>query len=407
MEPNTIEWKRNLDEFDQFVMNYIPIHLIRLSDMKFVGRNDIKKHFRSSVPRYKCDQRHAASHVKYAVLSHRWLDEGEPTYQDMKSGRATGPGYQKLKNFCKKAMERGMEFAWSDTCCIDKSNSTELDESIRSMYRWYSESAICIIHLAQSKIIEDILHDEWTKRGWTLQELLAPVNIKFFNKSWKAMTHADNDKNRRETKVMKILSCATGIPHRDLFAFQRSQVRVDERMRWAARRKTTKVEDVAYSLIGIFDVDLQTSYGEGGERAFGRLVEAIMQCGDPSVLNWTGEPLLYKTSRDFPRSPKNFVGQTLRLPPIGERLEMTMTGRGLQLSLVILPLPLTSGDASHAGWLASRLRQTVKSEIYSQAADYIRKNTISFCNIKSTSCITNTSQSSHSCILPQDKWRFF
>ncbi|KAJ8585781.1 hypothetical protein M405DRAFT_935812 [Rhizopogon salebrosus TDB-379] len=147
-------------------------------------------------------------------------------------------------------------------------------------------------------------------------------------------------------------------------------------MTWAARRQTTKVEDVAYSLIGIFDVDLPTSYGEGGERAFGRLVEAIMQCGDPSVLNWTGEPLLYKSSRDFPRSPQNFVGQTLQLPPIGERLKMTMTGRGLQLSLVILPL--TSGDVPHAGWLTSRLRQTVKSEIYSRAAGFLTHRSYQF-----------------------------
>ncbi|KAJ8585788.1 hypothetical protein M405DRAFT_717465, partial [Rhizopogon salebrosus TDB-379] len=224
--------------------------------------------------------------VKYAVLSHRWLDEGEPTYQEMKSGRATGPGYRKLKNFCKKAREHGMEFAWSDTCCIDKSNSTELNESIRSMYRWYFESDICIIHLAQSETIEDILYDEWTRRGWTLQELLAPVNIKLFNRHWRPMTRADNDKNRRKTEVMTILSLATGIPHGDLWVFRPGQVRVDERMTWAARREMTRVEDVAYSLIGIFDVNLETSYGEGGERAFCRLIEAIMQGGDPSVLNW-------------------------------------------------------------------------------------------------------------------------
>ncbi|KAJ8585780.1 hypothetical protein M405DRAFT_935811 [Rhizopogon salebrosus TDB-379] len=356
MDFGTTEWERNLDEFDKYVMNYIPIHFIRLSNMKFAERNDVRKHFRVSVSRQKCD-RHPASHVKYAVLSHRWLDEGEPTYRDMKSGTAKGRGYQKLKNFCEKARAYGMEFAWSDTCCIDSTNSTEVDESIRSMYRWYFNSDICIIHLAQSETIEDILYDEWTKRGWTLQELLAPVNIK-------------------KTEVMTILSLATGIPHGDLWVFRPGQVRVDERMAWAARRETTRVEDVAYSLIGIFDVNLQTSYGEGGERAFCRLIEAIMQGGDPSVLNWTGEPLLYKSSRAFPRSPKNFVGQTLRLPPIHERLEMTTTGRGLRLPLVILPL--TSGDAPQAGWVTFQLWKTVESEIYSRAADYLEHRSYQF-----------------------------
>lgn len=106
----------------------------------------------------------------------RWLDSGEPTYEEMKTDppAAAGPGYEKLKNFCRKARKHEVEFAWSDTCCIDKSSSTELDESIRSMFRWYRDSTICIVHLAKSTTIEDILHDEWTARGWTLQELLAP-----------------------------------------------------------------------------------------------------------------------------------------------------------------------------------------------------------------------------------------
>ncbi|KAG2745448.1 hypothetical protein P692DRAFT_20808839 [Suillus brevipes Sb2] len=327
--------KSNHDKFERYVMNEIPIHLIRLSDMKFVGRNDVRRHFRSSVPE-GTETYLPQEHVKYAVLSHRWLDDGEPTYKEMKMGTATGPGYEKLKSFCEKARGYGLELAWADTCCIDKSSSTELDESIRSMFRWYKHSAICIVHLAQSENIEDMVGDEWFERGWTLQELLAPNTIKFFNKHWRSMTSHYNDKDS-PSPILEILARDTGIPCDVLECFTASPTSVDQRMTWAARRKTTRVEDVAYSLMGIFDVSLQIAYGEGGDRAFCRLIEAIMQAGDSSILNWKGEPAGHPSSRAIPLSPESFVGSQ-HLEHKHGQLEMAMTSLGLRMSLVILPL---------------------------------------------------------------------
>ncbi|KAG2133364.1 hypothetical protein BD769DRAFT_512145 [Suillus cothurnatus] len=102
--------------------------------MKFVVRSDVKKHFRSSVP-IEDNLNHPSESVRYVIISHRWLDEGEPTYGDMKADTADGlAGYAKLKNFCEKVREYGMEFAWSDTCCIDKNNSTKLDGSFHFMF---------------------------------------------------------------------------------------------------------------------------------------------------------------------------------------------------------------------------------------------------------------------------------
>jgi len=342
--------KKNLDRFDQYVMNDIPIRLIRLSDMKFVGRNDVRKHFRSAVP--QSDMPFPPSLVAtYAILSHRWLDEGEPTYEEMKSGNASGPGYEKLMKFCEKARESNLEFAWSDTCCIDKSSSTELDESIRSMFRWYQNSEICIIHLAQSETIEDITEDEWVQRGWTLQELLAPEKIKLFDKHWRPMTSNGNDKSKSKTEVMKTLEKATGIPLDDLLKFHPGPLRVDERMTWAARRKTTRGEDVAYSLMGIFDVSLQIAYGEGRDLAFCRLIEAIMQGGDPSVFNWTGEPAKHHSSSAFPRSPHNFAARALELPiDQSLRLEMSTSSIGLRVPLVVLPLSISSRRVLASGF---------------------------------------------------------
>jgi hypothetical protein len=346
------DWlKKNLERFNKYVMNDIPIRLIRLSDMTLVGRNDVRKHFQDSVPR--SDMPFPPSLVvKYAILSHRWMDEGEPTYEEMKLDRTSGPGYEKLKRFCEKACEYDVEFAWSDTCCIDKSSSTELDESIRSMFRWYRNSEICIVHLAHSESIEDMTGDEWMERGWTLQELLAPESIKFFNKHWMPMTADGNDKSKSETEVMKTLETATGIPLDDLWRFSPSPVRVDERMTWAARRRTTRDEDVAYSLMGIFKVSLQIAYGEGGDLAFCRLIEAIMQSGgDPSVFNWKGIHAEHHSSEVIPRSPHSFAGRTLYLPiDRSLRLEMTMTSVGLRVPLVILPLSVSSSSMLASGF---------------------------------------------------------
>ncbi|KAJ8587974.1 hypothetical protein M405DRAFT_741073, partial [Rhizopogon salebrosus TDB-379] len=151
-------------------------------------------------------------------------------------------------------------------------------------------SYICIIHLAQGETIKDITDDEWMERGWTLQELLAPKMIKLFNKHWMPVTDDQNDRSLERTAVMKTLERATGIPLSDLRRFFPGPVSVDKRMKWAAKRKTTRVEDVAYSLMGIFEVNLQIAYGEGGDLAFCRLIEAIMRGGDSSVTNWAGLP---------------------------------------------------------------------------------------------------------------------
>jgi hypothetical protein len=339
--------KLNRDRFNKYVMNDIPIRLIRLSDMTFFERNDVREYIQSKVDTTLSEPEEI---VRYAILSHRWMDQDEPTYEEVKSGKARGRGYWKLWKFCEKAREYGVKFAWSDTCCIDKSSSTELDESIRSMFRWYRNSTICIVHLAQSETIKDMMHDPWMKRGWTLQELLAPRELKFFNMYWIPMTGDSNDKSYKDTEVMKTLERATGIPPLKLRIFlPGAYYNVDERMSWASHRETTRVEDVAYSLMGIFDVSLQIAYGEGGDCAFRRLFEAIIEGGgDHSVFNWTGTPAEHRLSRAIPRSPHNFQGRTLGFRESHGRrtLDMTMTSRGLRVPLVIFPLRVTSNITS-------------------------------------------------------------
>ncbi|KAG1840726.1 heterokaryon incompatibility protein-domain-containing protein [Suillus subalutaceus] len=322
-------------------MNDIPIRLIYLPTMELVGRNFVKTHFQDRIKEITEDliaETRARARVtppstretvvptlvrgkvEYGILSHRWLDTGEPSYQDMMEKKLSGPsnvrhslstvtsrlkegrhalhilhspsenevqspGYKKLQKCCEEARRLDLHFLWSDTCCIDKNSSAELDESIRSMFRWYRNSSICIAYLGGITVIEDLRLEEWFMRGWTLQELLAPRKIKFFNKDWQRLTEQDDDKEE-DTPLMTVLQEVTGIPETELIDFEPVPQYIDKRMTWAAQRKTTRAEDVAYSLMGLFDVSLQIAYGEGGERAFGRLIEAIMQAGgDSSVLN--------------------------------------------------------------------------------------------------------------------------
>ncbi|EIW77604.1 hypothetical protein CONPUDRAFT_62115, partial [Coniophora puteana RWD-64-598 SS2] len=210
------------------------------------------------------------------MFSHRW-GEGEPTYT-LEKLKGNSPGYQKLKMFLNEASERGFALAWSDTCCIDKTSSAELDEAIRSMFRWYRNSALCIVHLAQTVEMDDISKDEWFRRAWTLQELLAPWCIKFLNKEWIPLTDDENDKFivRSVTRIPEILFSDDISNHKTPVA---------DKLVWAAGRVSTRREDMAYSLMGLLGVSIQSAYGEGGDRAFRRLLEAIInELHDPSVL---------------------------------------------------------------------------------------------------------------------------
>ncbi|KAF9483349.1 hypothetical protein BDN70DRAFT_778243, partial [Pholiota conissans] len=125
----------------------------------------------------------------YAILSHTWLQSSsEVTYNNWKNGDdldLSHEGYRKLVNFCRIAeAEYDVTFGWMDTVCIDKSSSSELDESIRSMYKWYEHAEICITYLADTSSINDMATDRWFTRGWTLQELIAPKRLNFYSRDW-------------------------------------------------------------------------------------------------------------------------------------------------------------------------------------------------------------------------------
>lgn len=223
--------------------------------------------------------------VQYAVFSHRWTDS-EPSYQDVAASGTSGgikqrnaktAGLVKLVRLCETARALGYKLVWSDTCCIDKTNTAELSEAIHAMFKWYAHAHVCIIHLAASSSPTDFEREPWFKRGWTLQELLAPRRIKFYDETWHPFTALANDKDNPQ--LMSTLSTVTGIPRDVIVADNSRGIKgrgIWEIMSWASERKTTRIEDTAYCLYGLFDVHLPIAYGEG-ERAFPRLVKAVVE----------------------------------------------------------------------------------------------------------------------------------
>ncbi|KIJ63051.1 hypothetical protein HYDPIDRAFT_29744 [Hydnomerulius pinastri MD-312] len=383
-----------LDTLSRYVFDEMPIRLLRLRDKKLVEREDARKHFQDQVlkkvterkiqsklywnnsPRfYPDDLRRDAIRslvlevVRYAILSHRWIEHGEPTYHEMlrkPEERPVGPGYDKLDHFCRTALACGTEFGWIDTCCIDKSSSAELDESICSMFTWYKNAYICIVHLAQTTSLSDMHTDAWFRRGWTLQELLAPQNMKFYGKDWAPLTTEGRDIERRGVYIsnchsspfLTALSKSSGISESSLLTFCPSPDYVAEHMPWAARRRTTRGEDRAYSLMGIFGVRFPIAYGEGPQRAFCRLIEAITQSSTkPGILNWAGSSASSQISRALPSSPDcyGYPSSMYAECKFFSKQEIRLTSMGLKVALLLLPVRV----ATHLGLTVERPQNKV------------------------------------------------
>ena len=377
--------------FDEYINNEMPIRLLHITDnghqdIKFelVDRIFVKDHFeKEKVPDVICAEfcgrrlvdmedrirAEVKKRLNYAIFSHRWLSK-EPLYQDMsKEPMAdTEPGWNKLQEFCRKAMcDHGCKFAWSDTCCINKQSSAELDESIRSMFRWYRNSHICIAFLSETADLEALKKsqtgeegakiDAWFLRGWTLQELLAPERIKFYGANWEPLVSLCISKcDRSSENIMKIIENITHIPLDDLKAFSPGTNQVPEKMLWASQRRTTRIEDIAYCLIGIFDVSLMIAYGEGN-RAFFRLMEEILKRYDKwDVFRWSGRCSRYNAALpDAPCCYPAGYSETRRIPrdqvytdeesnnatlDVGDRL-FELTNHGLRIRLYIVKVMLS------------------------------------------------------------------
>ena len=298
----------------------------------------------------------------YAILSHTWGEE-EVSLQQYSAPKARSmAGYHKIEHSCALAARSRLPYLWVDTCCIDKSSSAELSEAINSMYKWYRDAAVCYVYLSdmkRCKVYQNHSKDEsfvsqnfqmlqgcrWFTRGWTLQELLAPEDVEFYDQDWGSI-------GTKKT-MWGLLSRITGIKPEHLWRSQEASVA--QKMSWAANRQTTRTEDIAYSLLGLFNVNMPLLYGEG-EKAFKRLQHEILQLtNDESIFAWTDEEVW--TSGLLAESPANFA-KAGDVVPINRfyRMPYTMTNQGFQIEL-----RHSNAENEEAGRFESPLRCTKES----------------------------------------------
>jgi hypothetical protein len=251
----------------------------------------------------------------YVILSHTWGDD-EVTFQDMRNGQARSKqGFAKITRCCEEAVKDGIEYAWVDTCCIDKASSSELSEAINSMFQWYRLAVRCYAYLSDlsSQLSEEDIETRlpfcrWFTRGWTLQELLAPRELVFFAQDWTQL----GERSHWAT----IISAATCI-HEGALTGSVQKVRafsVAQKFSWASKRDTTREEDMAYCLLGLFNVHMPLLYGEGSQ-AFVRLQEEIMKkSDDQTIFAWSQSDMNRQYRGLLASSPREFENCTSIAP---------------------------------------------------------------------------------------------
>ncbi|KAI1309801.1 heterokaryon incompatibility protein-domain-containing protein [Xylaria venustula] len=301
----------------------------------------------------------------YAILSHTW-ENGEVSfqqYQNMKEAMKL-KGFKKIDKTVQLARQKNLKYAWVDTCCINQSSSAELSEAINSMFKWYLDAAVCFVFLSDlpsakitplialadsiwSRVIgsREVLGEQlvgvhksialafaqcrWFFRGWTLQELIAPEFAEFYDDEWNLV-------GTKQT-LREPLSCVTRIPKSVLLKdVALRKVSNAQRMSWAADRRTTRVEDIAYCLLGLFGINMSPLYGEG-QNAFIRLQEEILkQSDDATLFAWETEEIDDQQYQGIlASSPDKFRGSgtiTQHKVTTNEVGEFRMTNKGLRLN---------------------------------------------------------------------------
>ncbi|KAL4065645.1 heterokaryon incompatibility protein-domain-containing protein [Scleroderma yunnanense] len=359
------------------------MHMINVN--AFIEReqamNTGKENYGTNVLKFRDDEA-----TDYAILSHRWIGKEVDYKEIIKLARMNKSdqkavrdrdGYKKILSSCEQAKRDGYSWLWVDTCCIDKRSSAELSEAINCMYRWYANAKVCYayLHDVTSTSFPRRSHDlypnsngwpEWFSRGWTLQEMIAPSNVQFFNKDWQCI----GDKRTLAPTV----SWITRVPEYILRGgLSSNRPCVAQIMSWAARRKTTRVEDRAYSLLGLLDVNMPMLYGEG-KKAFQRIqLEVIRISNDQSIFAWrrsenersgsilADDPSFFEGCNMMKLMDRNQFIQVLKehvpevdLPSIDEDQfgVFPITNRGIQIWMFLRPLD--GSDSVFEAWLPCR-----------------------------------------------------
>jgi hypothetical protein len=216
------------------------------------------------------------------------------------------------------------------------------------MYQWYKDAARCYVFMSDVSVStatepversdwEASFHDSvWFTRGWTLQELIAPVSVEFFS--------CEGQRIGDKTSLDQLIHETTGIPLRALRNCPLDEFTTSERERWVKNRRTKEEEDIVYCLLGILGVSMPTAYGEGEESARSRLQAELEGASDaPSII-------------PFSRNPR-FVGRESQLAELEAKL---FSNEHTTTTLAIVG-PGGTGKSQLALEVAHRTRENNKS----------------------------------------------
>jgi hypothetical protein len=296
----------------------------------------------------------------YAILSHTWADEEVSFLEfttDLEAARLKA-GFRKIGFTCRQAIVDGLDYAWVDTSCINKSSSAELSEAINSMFTWYKNASICYAYLsdvAKLQFPEQFLKSRWFQRGWTLQELIAPETVDFYDQAWSRLgSRMSLASLIHEATLIDIDVLTDGVGTYGL-----GYHCIAKRMAWASHRQTTRVEDIAYCLLGIFNVNMPLLYGEG-KKAFLRLQQEIIKIvDDDSILAWGRQTSALDfdiladnddsstTNWLFASSPEDFGGCHNITYSVNSISPFTLTNQGLNIELPLIKIVPSTEDGEH------------------------------------------------------------
>jgi hypothetical protein len=291
----------------QRIIRHLPRVLINMATGRLCNRGEQASAFESlpifnelvsSITRrtdYVRIKREVRQYFRYVMLSHK-SEDNEPLYQEVIHMTVydldKSPTHDKLQMFCKIVRDASFDWAWSDTCCINKSDHFVLQEALVAMFKWYQGSAMMIVFLRgvrSASQLGALARSIWNTRAWTLQEYVAAKVIHFYTEDWTLYMNLDIPNHKESPAIISEMEEATRVSARTLMVLRPGSDDIREKLCLAARRETTIVEDAAYSLLGIFSMSLPVVYGEG-DHALGRLLSQLLaSSGDTSILAWTGK----------------------------------------------------------------------------------------------------------------------
>ena len=281
--------------------------------------------------------RKVAEYYRYATFSHKWEDN-EPLFEKVirvvvyELGQSST--HDKLQTFCKIVRDAGFHWAWSDTCCINKADHFVLQEALVSMFKWYEGSAVTIVLLRGVRSPSkrgDLVKSIWNTRAWTLQEYHASKVVRFYTEDWKPYPDPDIPNHKESPEIISEMEEATSVSAQSLMALRPGLGDIREKLRLASTRQTTRVEDAAYSLLGIFSMSLGVIYGEG-DKALGRfMAQLLTSSGDTNILAWTGRSGSFNSCLPSQIVVYNQL-PTTHIPPALEPAEMDKLAARLRSS---------------------------------------------------------------------------